>query len=374
MNRRSFLWTTTALSLAGLMSGCESNSDLKILMLQSSIPVQLIGAFNREFSNKNIALKPQSNLYDLYELLLKWQDKNNDKENSNNFSLPSLPFISSQEKIADLVTLGNYWLTSAIENKLIAPLDRNKLTNWSNLPPIFQKLVTRNNQGNLEENGQVWGAPYRWGCTMIAYREDKFRELGFTPEDWSDLWRAELKEKISLLNQPREIIGLILKKLGHSYNTKNLGEIENLQSELNTLHQQVKFYDSKNYLQPLVTGDTWLAVGWSTDIISVLLEQRNIRAFIPTSGTSLWADIWVNPLHEELSQERLQDIYQWIDFCWEEDSATRINLFTNSNSPVPAELKNNDRIPQISLDSLENSEFIEPLNDSLFADYFNFLN
>jgi len=372
MNRRSFLWSTTALGLASLMSGCESNSDLKILMLQNSIPVQLITAFNREFSNKDISLQPKSTLYDLYKLLLKWQGKNTDKENSDNFSLPSLPFISSEEKITDLVTLGNYWLTSAIEDKLIAPLDKSKLTNWSNLPPIFQKLVTRNSQGNLAQNGQIWGAPYRWGCTMVAYREDKVRELGFTPQDWSDLWRVELRGKISLLNQPREIIGLILKKLGHSYNTKNLAEIENLQSELNSLHQQVKFYDSTNYLQPLVTGDTWLAVGWSADIISVLLEQRNIRAFIPASGTSLWADVWVNPLHDQLSQERWQDIYQWINFCWEADSAKRINLFTNSNSPVPAELKNNDKIPQLSSDILDNSEFIEPLNDNLFAEYFNF--
>lgn len=50
---------------------------------------------------------------------------------------------------------------------------------------------------------------------MIVYRRDKFQELGWTPTDWSDLWRNDLQGRISVLEQPREAIGLVLKNWGN---------------------------------------------------------------------------------------------------------------------------------------------------------------
>ncbi|AFZ48675.1 extracellular solute-binding protein family 1 [Cyanobacterium stanieri PCC 7202] len=369
MNRRSFILTSTALTLGSLISGCQANHDLKILLLQGSIPVQLIRAFNQELnSEKNINFNPQANLAEIYRLLEKWQGKTTPATEESRFQFPSLPFIQSEIEKADLVTLGNYWLSLAIQENLIQPLNQNELNNWANIPPVFQNLVMRNNQGDIDGNGQIWGAPYRWGYTMIAYREDKIAPLGFTPKDWSDLWRVELMNQISLLSQPREIIGLILKKLGYSYNTNNIQEIEDVYRELTTLNNQVKFYDSTNYLQPLINGDTWLAVGWSTDILPVLEQHRNIRAVIPESGTSLWADIWVQPYENNLSEEKLGEIYRWINYCWQEDSATRINFFTKGNSPILSAENANNRL-QMSEEIFAKSEFIEPLPETIMAQY-----
>lgn len=369
MNRRSFIITSTALTLGSLISGCQGSYDLNILLLQGSIPIQLIKAFNQELNQgKNIDFKPKTNLDEIYKLLQKWQGKNIPSKQESGLQLPSLPFSQSDREKADLVTLGNYWLSSAIQDNLIKPLNQNNLTNWNTIPSIFQNLVTRNVRGDIDSNGQIWGAPYRWGYTMIAYREDKFESLGFIPEDWSDLWRIELKNQISLLNQPREIIGLILKKMGYSYNTENMKEIDEVYQELITLNNQVKFYDSTNYLQPLINGDTWLAVGWSTDILPMLEQHRNIKAVIPQSGTSLWADVWVNPYENNISEKRLQEMYRWINYCWKEESATRINFFTKGNSPVFSAETASDRL-QMSEEIFAKSEFIEPLSEMAMVKY-----
>lgn len=369
MNRRSFILTSTALTIGSLINGCQANHDLKILLLQGSIPVQLITAFNQELNQgKNINFKPQGTLAEIYRLLQKWQGKNPPSTEESSFQFPSLPFMQSNVEKADLVTLGNYWLSLAIQENLIQPLNQNELNNWENIPPVFKNLVIRNNQGNIDSDGQIWGAPYRWGYTMIAYREDKLAPLGFIPQDWSDLWRVELMNQISLLKQPREIIGLILKKLDYSYNSNNIEKIDNIYEELITLNSQVKFYDSTNYLQPLINGDTWLAVGWSTDILPVLEQHRNIKAVIPSSGTSLWADVWVNPYENNISEEKLTEIYRWINYCWEEDSATRINFFTKADSPILSAQKANDRL-QMSSEIFAKSEFIEPLSEATMAQY-----
>lgn len=371
VNRRSFLWGMGSLTLTSLLSGCEKNYDLKIALLQGSIPIQLIAALQKESRKIGIVnFQPQSTLEEIYNLLLTWQGKNKvtDKKKSP-FALPTFSKDKSALIPDDLVTLGNYWLNLAIAEKLIEPLELNKLKNWQNLPPQFQNLATRNDKGKLDNNDKIWGAPYRWGCAMIAYRNDKFAELGWQPQDWSDLWREDITHKFSLLNQPREVLGLILKKLGYSYNQEDLNTISELKSEWIALQKQVKFYDDINYLQPLILGDTWLAVGWSTDILPLVEQYSNISAVIPQSGTSLWADIWVKPRQEKNNPQQLNKIYDFIDFCWQEKSAKQINLFTNGVSPLKSPLKSNKKIPQMSSEVFAKSEFIETLSSASIQQY-----
>jgi putative spermidine/putrescine transport system substrate-binding protein len=327
-----------------MLSGCESQDDLQVALLQGSIPIQLIVSLEKQGLGI-INFKPEDSIEDIYKLLIK-EEKQKDKNNTP----------------LDLMTLGNYWLKDAIRNNCIEALELNKFSNWQNLPPRFRQLVNRDSQGELTEKGKLWGAPYRWGYTMIAYREDKFETLGWQPEDWQDLWRSQLQGRISLLNQPREILGLILKKLGHSYNSQDINSIPEVATELKSLHQQVKFYDSTNYLQPLIMGDTWLAVGWSTDILPVLETHSKIKGIIARSGTSLWADVWVKPKQEKNTEDRLNKISKLINFCWDAASAKQINLFTNGMSPLELSGKTNPKIPRMSREIFAKSDFIEPLS------------
>ncbi|MFM7580524.1 MAG: ABC transporter substrate-binding protein, partial [Microcystaceae cyanobacterium] len=84
------------------------------------------------------------------------------------------------------MTLGDTWLQKAIASDFIQPLKLSALPNWATLDPVWPKLVTRDRQGLFDPQGQIWGAPYRWGTTMIVYRRDFFQDLGWTPQDWAD--------------------------------------------------------------------------------------------------------------------------------------------------------------------------------------------
>jgi putative spermidine/putrescine transport system substrate-binding protein len=384
MERRAFLVGAGSLALAQLTSSCSNGNRaaLKVRLLRDSIPAQLVGEFRRGLQQSaTVKFDPAKQIDELFKNLKAWKQQAEKKDAQS--QLP-LPFIGSKTPaIADLVTLGDYWLETAIAQQLIQPLKLDDLTGWQQLPPRWQEIVRRNNQGQVTKSGSIWGAPYRWGTTVIAYNREKFKELGWTPKDWSDLWRPELRDRISLLDQPREVIGLALKKLGASYNTTNLQQVPNLKKELLALHQQVKFYSSSHYLQPLVLGDTYVAVGWSTDILPLRTTYREIEAVVPVSGTALWADIWVQPasvttesnLEETGNRQALMN--QWIDYCWQSKPAREISLFTNATSPIltgitptdlPKDLRENPlRLPAPSV--LAKSEFLRPLPKSALAQY-----
>lgn len=373
LNRRTFLLTSLA-AITSTLSGCSnSQNGLDIILLQNSIPPQLIGSFRQIMAKQGqISFNPEINLQAILEMLIAWQ-----KPEAPSSVIDSVPIVGNNTtERANLVTLGDYWLREAIADSLIQPLDIASLENWDSLSIIWQKLVRRDRNGNLDPQGDVYGAPYRFGNTLIAYRKDKITQ---PPEDWSDLWRKEFQERISLPDNYREVIGLALKKLGYSYNTSNLSQVTNLETELLQLQQQVKLYSSDKYLQPLVLGDTWLAVGWSTDILELTKRYSNIGIVVPASGTSLWADVWVQPSQpdEAFTNEAVSSLLTtWIDFCWNTKAAKQIALFTNGFSPILigenrqniAQLENNP-ILQSTLTAFDKSEFIYPLSPETKTEY-----
>jgi putative spermidine/putrescine transport system substrate-binding protein len=195
------------------------------------------------------------------------------------------------------------------------------------------------------------------------------------PTDWSDLWRSDLRGHISLLDQPREVIGLTLKKLGQSYNTANLETVPRLQAELTALHQQVKLYSSDAYLQPLLLGDTWLAVGWSTDFLPLTQRNQTLAVVVPKSGTALWAELWVRPAVTTAALPSLAA--DWISFCWRPEIASQLSLMSRAMSPVvlttppaclPIALRQNPvLLPNAATQAA--SEFLKPLDRTTVLQY-----
>ncbi|CAD5963267.1 Spermidine/putrescine-binding periplasmic protein 1 [Planktothrix tepida] len=350
----------STLTLSSVVAGCKEATALRVEVLKRSVPVQMVSKFRQQSGQKGVDFVPQPQLNDLFRVLQK------SKSSSSTQSSPQ----------ADLVMIGDFWLNSAIQQQLIQPLDPKLWSQWSQLPPRWQNIVRRNSAGKFDSKGEIWAAPYRSGSTVIIYRVDKFKSLGWTPQDWSDLWRQELRHRISLPNQAREVIGLTLKKLGYSYNTADLSKVKNLESELRQLHQNVRLYDSNSYLKPLILGDTWLAVGWSTDISPEVQYQNGLAAVVPKSGTALWLDLWVKPAKVQASPPAtLGD--QWIDFCWSPQVAAQLSLLTGTTSPIilgmnpeelPQSLRENPLLfPQSSI--LEKSDFLQPLSQNSIKQY-----
>lgn len=331
MKRRHLLQSLGILSLEPLLFGCQSppTDQLKIQFLKQSLPALLIPEF-RQLVKGDLNASTIAQLADSLTLLQKWS-KPAQIDRSWRWPWQAPPNNSA----ANLITLGDTWLSTAIDQKLIKPLNPSRIPAWSQLDSKWQKLVTK--------SGQVWAAPYRWGSVVLLYRSDKFRQAGIaTPTDWSDLWRPELKGQISLLNQSQEVIGLTLKQLGHSYN-KDPQTVPELATKLRQLHQQVALYNSDDYLSPLLTGDTWLAMAWSHDVADLMDKYSYLDLAVPQSGTSLWADLWVQPQSAQ-PVAKGPTIEQWIDFCWQPAIARKISLFTNALSPLTI----NQSLPQLT--------------------------
>lgn len=363
MERRQFLRSLGLLALEPLLFGCQQAppNQLQIKLLRGTFPGISLGEFRRFSKSNLLAVSAFGQLAEGLNLLKEWE---NPPAPKGGWSW-RLPWQAPPNyQATNLISLGDTWLTAAIEQKLLQPLDISKLPSWQKLAPQWQKLGS--------SNGQIWGAPYRWGSTVLIYRKDKLRQNNISfPTDWSDLWQPALKRKIVLLNQQQEVIGLTLKRLGHSYHT-DPQEVPDLLPALKQLHQQTLFYSSDRYISPLLTGDAWVAVGWSADVVGLLSRQTDLGIAIPVSGASLWADLWVQPHKAKTLPRSSPSIEQWIDFCWQKTTATKISTSTNGASPVFSGQLLPPNLPEnILYKAFDKGEFLPSLNAAQQQQYQN---
>ncbi len=386
MDRRSFLISLSGAALSQTLMGCRASSEAtaRLNVLQGTIPPQIYAAFQRflrqqqQQGSLNFTVELQLETLFTHLQQLQQQEKTPSVSPREGLGWLSAMLPASRSRpLPDLVTLGDSWLQAAIQQGLIQPFDVQPLQSWNKLPQNpWHQLVCRDRQGFIDPQGAIWALPFRWGSTILVYRRDIFEQRALAPpSDWHDLWRTELQHQLSLLNSPRDVIGMALKSLGQSYNIPAPQRVSGLATQLAALHRQVKFYSSTAYLQPLVLGDTWLAMGWSSDVLPLIQRNPKLAAVFPKSGTALWADIWVRPAAQTNPLNALTQ--RWIDFCWAPTIAIQLTLFSRASSPAiltaaPGNLPEALRQNQILLPaetSFRASEFLYPLQPSSHQAY-----
>lgn len=364
IKRRKFL-CLSASALLGT-AGCSLFSDpnrLRILGLVGVISSKLLNNFEKE-TNRSAELKTESTPQKIWLELQK---------NLNN---------NEREKLAHVMSLGDAWFWAAVKQNYLQPLSPKllaKIPQWQGLDPRWQKLGMVDKSGS----GVVWGVPYRWGSTVITYRSDRLDKFADprvkNPVAWADLWRPELKGKLVLPDDAREVIGLVLKKQGLSYNAPlpQGPQREQIIKDLQQLHQQVLFYSSDHGLQTMLSDDAFVTVTWSGDAHRVLRQYPNVKAVVPQEGTALWADLWVLPKGADSNPDApyLSTASQWVDFCLGDAVGMQLAALGDAmptNGRVVAQLP--ERIKQDPLKVMsgavwDKSEVIYPLSPEVMAEY-----
>ncbi len=183
----------------------------------------------------------------------------------------------------DLIVPSDYKVEALIREGLLAELDLTKIPNLKNISSRFKGLYY--------DPENKYSIPYMWGTTGIGYNAAR---VPVPPMSWGDLFEPvrlqAYSQRISILDDPREAIGAALKYLGYSLNSTNPQELEEAKNVLLAQKPHLARYDSETYDDFLLTGDLFLAHGWSGEFAKARLENPDIRYIIPQEGGVIWAD------------------------------------------------------------------------------------
>ena len=161
---------------------------------------------------------------------------------------------------------------------LLTPLNHAWLPNLANLEPRFQAAPW---DSHLE-----WCVPYMWGATGITYN----RSVTPAPSAWADLWNVRLKGRLTMLDDPEEVLGACLLKLRLPYNSTDPGYLRRAEHEAIAQKPLLRAYLNAEVRDQLVAGDVLAAHSWATMAQQAIDAAPQLAFAYPTEGFPLYCD------------------------------------------------------------------------------------
>lgn len=282
--------------------------------LLSSILLVVVTVFNHTAAAKNELTFLTWSEYMDPDILQEFEAKFKTKVNMIYFESDDARsdlLIQTEGKGYDLIMSDGISIEQYKKSGWLAPIDINAVPN---LKYINKKWLT------MFEAANGYAAPYFWGTLGIAYRSDMVKG---DIDSWMHLFQPsqEMRGKIAMILNSRDVIGAALKALGYSVNSTDKDEIKKAADLLMSQKPFVKDYSYINLdeTSALVKGDIVMAMAYSGDALMLSDIDERIKYVVPKEGSNIWIDyLLVSKYSKNKSLA-----YAFINFMNEPDIAAR---------------------------------------------------
>lgn len=217
----------------------------------------------------------------------------------------------------DLIFPSNYYVDLLQKQDLIQPLDTSRIANFKNMDPKY-----------CCPPEPIYGIPYVIGFSGLAYRKDRLDPI---EPSYGVFFRTDIKGRMTMLNDLREVLGAALKYLGYSINSRNPEEIEKATEIALQWRKNLAKFEAEQYKSGLASGEFLVTQGYSLDIMQAQKEYPDEIEFVyPKEGGILHQDCLAIP-----SGARNPALaYKFINFLLEPNVAAENIAHTNALTPV----------------------------------------
>ncbi len=255
-HRLLYLMIIAALLLAacGGASGGQKSTEVNLYAWSEYIPQELLDTFTQKTGIKIN--------YDTY---------------SSNEEL--LAKLQAGAAGYDVIIPSDYVVDIMAKQGMLEPLDTAQLSNFKNIGNEYK---------NLEfDPGNKYSVPYQWGTSCLVVDTSKITR---PITKWADLWDPEFKGKVVLLDDEREVLGMVLKVLGYDPNSTDPAQLEEAKAKFSELLPNVRLFDSDSPKTALLAGEVSLGQTWNGEAALAHNENPNIDYIFPEEGCVVWYD------------------------------------------------------------------------------------
>ncbi len=216
-------------------------------------------------------------------------------------------YESNEEMLAKVLSGNSGWdvvfptynrIAPMRQYNLLAPLREGWLRNLDNLDARFRAPAW--------DPRLAWGVPYMWYATGIAYN----RKLVPPPASWADLWSERLKGRMTMLDDPEDVLGACLKKLNLPFSATAPEDLHRAEREALAQKPLLRAYLNAEVRDQLVAGEVLVAQLWSTTAQQAIDAAPHLAFAYPAEGFPLYCDCAVL-----LRESRRQELaHRFIDY------------------------------------------------------------
>lgn len=235
-------------------------------------------------------------------------------------------FVLTDWMAARMISMG--WI-QRLDKAAVPNLDANLLANL---------------RGVDWDPNRDYSAPWQSGFTGIAYNKSVVGEVRTMDEL---LTRSDLKNKVSMLTEMRDTMGLLLLSEGADPGNFTKDQWDSALEKLRraVVDGQIRAFTGNDYINDLSAGNIGAAVAWSGDIAAA--EDENLVFLAPDEGMMVWSDNMIIP--NLASHQRNAE--KWINYYYDPEVAAKLAAWVWYVCPVEGA---QEAMEQVDPDLVEN--------------------
>lgn len=191
----------------------------------------------------------------------------------------------------DILVPSDYMIQRLIGEGALQELDLSLIPNLENLTEEVKNLPF--------DPEHKYSVPYFWGSVGIVYNKNVVDQADLE-EGWEVLRNPKYAGKIYMYDSERDAFMVAFKALGYSMNTQSEQEIQDAYNWLMEQRQTMEpVYVADEVIDGMINGNKDMAVVYSGDAATILMENEEMGFYQPMEGTNQWVDCMVIPANAE---------------------------------------------------------------------------
>ena len=261
----------------------------------------------------------------------------------------------------DIVFPSKDYVPIMIRQGLLEKIDKSKMTNLGNIDPEVLKLASYDPE-------MIYSVPYYYGAAGIIVNTAK---VPVYEKSWSIFGREDLKGRMTMLDDMREVMGGALAYLNYSVNTLEASHVNAARDLVNnTWKPNLVKFDSDTFGKGYDNGDFWVVHGFPEVVYEEIEGNQQLIKdtvfFIPQEG----GPSYIDNMCILIGSENIDLAHQFIDFIHRPEIyaefADTFGFPATVNIPARSYKTG---LSWYSAEDLKNTELVEDLGPML--DYYN---
>ena len=187
----------------------------------------------------------------------------------------------------DILVPSDYMIQRLISEGALQQLDLSLIPNIENLTDEVKNLPF--------DPDNTYSVPYFWGSVGIVYNKNVIDEADLEA-GWELLRNPKYAGRLYMYDSERDAFMVAFKALGYSMNTQSEAEIQAAYEWLMEQRQTMEpVYVADEVIDGMINGNKDMAVVYSGDAATILMENEEMGFFMPEEGTNMWVDCMVIP-------------------------------------------------------------------------------
>ncbi|MEK7952079.1 ABC transporter substrate-binding protein [Luteolibacter soli] len=179
----------------------------------------------------------------------------------------------------DVLVPSSYAVQALKRKGMVQPLDHAKIPNLKNMDAAYLAKAL--------DPKMEFSVPYMMAPTCLCYLASK---VSNPVNSWAMLDRADLKGRITMLDDMREVLGAALKFLGHPLNSTDPTQLAAAGEVARRWKDNIAKFENEQYKTGIASGEFFLVQGYAGDLIQAKEENEDMKIFIPKEGAAFSCD------------------------------------------------------------------------------------